>query len=199
MKYPKLRELREAVKALIKGPYTLPFPKEPSIPPPTFRGRMAWDDAVCVGCGACAKICPTGAIEVTDRPDADPPARKLVRKYGMCIFCGQCHALCTTETGCAHTTEYDMACVDRGESIESVEKELVLCEVCGDIIATRDHLAWIYERLGTLSYSNPTVFLGAGPESASPVPPLERDATRADRMKVLCPRCKREVVLADQA
>lgn len=199
MKYPKLRELKEAVKALIKGPYTLPFPGKPSVPPPTFRGRMAWDDAVCVGCGACAKVCPTGAIEVTDRTETDPPVRELVRRYGMCIFCGQCHALCTTGTGCAHTTEYDMACVNREESVESVKKDLVLCEICGETVATREHLKWIYDRLGPLSYSNPTVFLGAGLELESALPRLGRGTTRADRLRVLCPRCRREVVLSDLA
>lgn len=199
MKLPKIRELGEAIKAVIKGPYTLPFPKEPSIPPDTFRGVMRWDEKVCVGCGACARICPSGAIEIIDHPQEDPPTREMVRRYGMCIFCGQCHALCTTETGCNHTIEYDLACVDRDESIESIKKELVLCENCGVVVTTRDHLKWIYERLGPLAYTNPTLFLGAKQEMDPRLPPLEREPTRADRMKVLCPRCQRELVLSDQA
>jgi hydrogenase-4 component H len=198
MKLPKIRELGEAIKALIRGPYTLRFPKEPSIPPDTSRGQMKWDDAICVGCGACARVCPTGAIEVVDYPDADPPHRVLVRRYGMCIFCGQCHALCTTINGCNHTVEYDLACVNRDDSTEEIEKELVLCEACGEVVATRPHLQWIYEKLGPLAYTNPTVFFGFRPGTQFPLLPLERKPTRADRMRVLCPRCKREIALADR-
>jgi len=199
MKLPKIRELGEAIRALVRGPYTLPFPKKPSIPPETFRGVMKWDEDICVGCGACARICPTGAIEILDRPEADPPVREMIRRYGMCIFCGQCHALCTTEDGCNHTTEYDLACLNREESLESISKELVLCEGCGAVVTTREHLKWVYEKLGPLAYTNPTLFLGEKEDSRTRIPPLERGVTRADRMKVLCPRCKREVVLSDRS
>ena len=158
---------------------------------------MKWDEDVCVACGACAHVCPTGAIEIHEHPEADPPYRELVRRYGQCIFCSQCHALCTTVNGCDHTTDYDLACVDRDGSIETISKELVLCEGCGEIVATRAHLRWIYDKLGPLAYTNPTVFIGGGDDSVPAVPPLGREPTRADRLKVLCPRCKRKVALSD--
>ncbi|MFH1039172.1 MAG: 4Fe-4S binding protein [PVC group bacterium] len=199
MRLPKIRELGEAIKAVIKGPCTLPFPKKPSVPFDTFRGQMKWDDAVCVGCGACARVCPPGAIEIVDTPAGKSPQREMIRRYGMCIYCGQCHALCTTLTGCNHTIEYDQVCVERDESIENIRKDLVLCEACGDVITTRDHLRWIYDKLGSLSFTNPTVFLGARADRMATPEPLGREATRADRMRVLCPRCQREVVLADRA
>ncbi len=196
MRTPKLREIAYALRSLFSRPYTLAFPASPSVPPATSRGRMKWDERVCVGCGACAEVCPTGAIEVVDA--AAPARRTLVRRYGMCIFCGQCHALCTTKTGCSHSTDYDLACLDRNASLEKVEKEIVLCESCGEVVATREHLRWIYERLGALAYSCPTVFLGlrGGGETPSST---ARSPSRADRMRVLCPRCKREVVLSDRA
>jgi formate hydrogenlyase subunit 6/NADH:ubiquinone oxidoreductase subunit I len=196
MKTPKLRELVYAIRSLVSRPYTLAFPAAPSVPPATSRGQMKWDELVCVGCGACARVCPTGAIEVEDSGPA--ALRKLVRRYGMCIFCGQCHALCTTKTGCNHSTDYDLACLDRNASIEKVEKELVLCECCGEAVATREHLRWIYERLGSLAYACPTVFLSFRREGETALP-LGRPPVRADRMKVLCPRCKRDVVLSDRA
>ncbi|MEW6556768.1 MAG: 4Fe-4S binding protein, partial [Elusimicrobiota bacterium] len=68
MRYPKLRELKEAIKALIKGPYTTKFPFEPHTPFPRFRGKPVPDEKNCIGCGACAEVCPTRAIEVID-PD----------------------------------------------------------------------------------------------------------------------------------
>lgn len=198
MKYPKLRELREAIKAVIKGPYTLPFPNKPSVPVATFRGQMKWDDDVCVGCGACAQVCPPGAIEIIDTVEGDSPSREMIRRYGQCIYCNQCHALCTTKTGCNATLEYNQACLDRNESIETIKKELVLCEACSAIVTTRAHLRWIYDRLGPLSFTNPTVFLSGRDDRAAPSGSLDRELTRADRMMVLCPRCKRDVVLADR-
>ena len=39
MKKPKLRELGEAVRALITGPATTRFPAEPYEAPPGFRGK----------------------------------------------------------------------------------------------------------------------------------------------------------------
>ncbi len=198
MKYPKLRELGRAIRALWKGPYTIDFPRRPSIPPPSSRGRMKWDDKVCVGCGACARVCPTGAIEIYDDLESDPPARTLVRRYGMCIYCGQCHVLCTTTTGCAHSTEYDMACVDRDRSVEKVDKEIVPCEICGRPVGTREHLRWIYERLGSLSFSNPSLFLAAGHRAAPFRKGEPAGLLRTGRLKILCPVHKREAALADE-
>ncbi|MCK5558003.1 MAG: 4Fe-4S binding protein, partial [Candidatus Hydrogenedentes bacterium] len=85
MRKPKLRELGEALKLLfIEGPYTSKFPKEPSIPPETFRGKPQYDEEKCIGCGACAQVCPSRAIEVID--NLETRKRKLVLRYDICIF-----------------------------------------------------------------------------------------------------------------
>jgi hypothetical protein len=34
------------------------------------------------------------------------------------------------------------------------EKELALCEICGDIITAKKHLEWIASRLGPLAFSS---------------------------------------------
>ena len=46
---PKIREIIEAVKALIKGPYTSRFPKVGHEPYPSFRGQPKYNDEKCVG------------------------------------------------------------------------------------------------------------------------------------------------------
>jgi hypothetical protein len=115
----------------------------------------------------------------------------------MCIYCGQCHVLCTTKTGCNHTTNYDLACVDRDASVEQVKKELVLCEVCGEPVTTWAHLRWIYERLGPLAFSNPALFLAAGHQVVPSLEGRQAGLLRTGRLKVLCPIHKREAVLSD--
>ena len=140
MKYPKLRELVEAVKALLIGPATTAFPAAPSPAPPDYRGRPTYYEDECVGCGACFNSCPARAIEMQDDLDATPPARTLTVLYDHCIFCQSCQRSCITEKGIVLETDYDMVADNRAEQQMHVAKELVTCDVCGSVIAARDVL-----------------------------------------------------------
>ena len=64
MKYPKIRELKEAVISLFTPAYTSKFPAEPHIPFENFRGKPVVDDDNCVGCETCANVCPPHAITI---------------------------------------------------------------------------------------------------------------------------------------
>ncbi len=66
MRYPKLRELKEAVISLVTPAYTSRFPLEPHIPYDRFRGKPVVDDENCVGCETCANVCPPHAITFTN-------------------------------------------------------------------------------------------------------------------------------------
>jgi formate hydrogenlyase subunit 6/NADH:ubiquinone oxidoreductase subunit I len=201
MRKPKLRELGEALKVLfVEGPYTSKFPKEPSIPPKTFRGKPHYDEKICIGCGACAQVCPARAIEISDDPNSRK--RRLVLRYDICIFCGQCHAYCTTNDGITLSNEYDLATLDRSTTVETVEKDLVLCELCGSVVAARDHLCWISDKLGTLAYANPTLILASLGELSLVETAARRDEgvspSRSDLLRVLCPTCRRNVYLKEE-
>ena len=83
----------------------------------------------------------------------------------------------------------------------AVEKELVLCEVCGAVIGCRDHLLWVAERLGAKRYANPTLILLADGElglvSGSAHRDPDRPLDRSDTMRVLCNACRRTTVLRE--
>ncbi len=201
MRTPKLRELIEALKVLfVQGPYTSKFPKVMTEPPETFRGKPEFDPDICIGCGACSEVCPSRSIEVID--DVETRKRTIKLHYDICNFCGQCHAYCTTKNGIDYTQEYDLASANREEMFVSVEKELVLCEMCGSVVATQDHLKWIAERLGSLAYANPTLVLaGLGEQAPGEMIPsrtADRPSSREDIFRVLCPNCRRSVYLTEE-
>jgi len=190
MRAPKLRELKEAITALIRGPYTAAFPAEPTPLPESFRGRPRYQEDECVGCAACFKVCPAAAIELED--DADARQRRLTIHLDRCIFCGQCHANCLTDNGVIQTDEYDLATTDRSTLREEVEKALLLCEACGAVIGAVDHVRWVTRRLGSLAYANPTLLLASMQDYglADKAPPPTTELRRGDRLRILCPKCR---------
>ena len=202
MKKPKLRELKEAVTAVVAHVtgrrFTSKYPFEPHDPPDGFRGKPEFDEDECIGCGACYEVCPVLAISIIDDPQADPPTRTLEQRYDKCIFCGQCELNCTTKRGIRLTKEYELATFDRADCVQKIEHELVLCEVCGDVIGTRKHLLWVAEKLGAKAYANPTLIVSAdrgitmvpGPRGQA-----EPALARNDMMRVLCPACRRTTVI----
>jgi len=201
MRKPKLRELAEAVRAFIHGPYTLGFPKEPAPLAEEFRGAPRYHEEDCVGCAACFEVCPANAIHKVDDVTAPPPVRRLTIHHDECIFCGQCELYCTTEKGVTQTHDYDLATFDRAEVRETVEKELVLCEVCGEVVGAKEHLLWVARKLGAKAYANPTLILiaeeGFAPAVKESPRPKGGASDRADLMRVLCPKCRREILVQD--
>jgi formate hydrogenlyase subunit 6/NADH:ubiquinone oxidoreductase subunit I len=198
---PKLRELKEAIRAVFSPRYTTRYPAEPHTPPDGFRGKVEFQTDGCVGCGACAEVCPVIAITVIDDTDADPPVRRLVQRGDKCIYCGQCELNCTTGEGIRLTKTYDLATFDRSSLEETTEQELVLCEVCGAVVAPRKHLRWVAQQLGAKAYANPTLIVaGDGAmKLAAPVGRRLRAPTlaRNDLMRVMCPACRRTMVVRE--
>jgi hydrogenase-4 component H len=197
MKYPKLRELKEAIRALIKGPYTSKFPYEPHKPYERFRGRPEFHQDDCMGCGACYEVCPAKAIEMQDVKDK----RVLTVRWDLCIFCGQCQANCPTEKGILLSQEFDLATTGgRNDLSQTIEKELFYCNCCGEIIAPLDQILWVAKKIGPLSFSNTSIILPflqkLDLSLIKKYPARTEDSfIRADRIKILCPRCRREAVL----
>ena len=201
MRLPKIRELKEAIKALIEGPYTSKFPKEPHVPHPNFRGQPKFNEEKCVGCLACEEVCPAEAIVHKDSIETQTePKRTIIHYTDTCIFCGQCEAACIADhEGIKLSNDWELSFFDRKEeSYEMIEKELQLCEICGLPIACKAHLRWIVEKIGELTYSSPTLYLSRlnslGIIDKNIISAL-KDEGRSDRVKILCARCRRETTL----
>jgi len=203
MRLPKLRELKEAIRALIKGPYTSRFPQKPFRPHPNFRGQPKFNDKKCVGCLACQEVCPVGAIDHIDiTDDSDNPRRIMVHYTDTCIFCGECEAACIADhEGIELSNDWELSFFNRKESQETIEKELQLCEICGRVITARDHLKWIAEKIGELTYSSPTLYLSRlkslGVIDENIISAL-KDEGRSDRVKIICASCRRKTTLTTE-
>lgn len=201
-RYLKLKELKEAFRAFFNKPFTTRFPYEPHTAFPKFRGKPTPDENRCIACGACAQVCPARAIEVKETLDDATKQREIIWHYDVCIFCGQCERLCTTEKGVTLTVEYDLATLDRTTLFSKVTKELVTCESCGEVIAPKAQLLWLLKRLGPLSSGNFNLVYTAQKElrltqallSARVSPAVQRP----DLYSVLCPKCRHQAIVFNQ-
>ena len=110
---------------------------------------------------------------------------------------GKCQAACITQEGIKLSNKFDLALFDRNQAIESVEKELVLCEGCNCVVGAKDHLSWVAKKLGPLAYSSPTSYLSALKELRLAYLGIakQEEMTRQDRIKILCLKCRREITL----
>ena len=190
------RVLRRAIRSLFSRPVTTRFPAEPFEPVASFRGRPRFDEDKCIGCGACAQVCPPKCIDVVD--DLENGKRRLVQHLDQCIWCGQCERYCPTGGGIKLTNEWDCVGFSPADFEERVEKELLTCEVCGEAIAPVDALRWLGRRLGPMAFANPTVMLAAA-RDLGVVDPHVASTTekprRGDRVSIHCPHCRRETAL----
>jgi len=192
------RILKTALGALFSRPYTTRFPAEPFEPVPQFRGRPRFDPDRCIGCGACAEVCPPKCIEVIDDVSNGAASRRLVHHLDACIWCGQCERHCPTGAGIRMSNEWDTVGFAPADFEHGVTKELVTCEVCGGVVAPRDQLRWVSERLGPLAFANPALMLADARELGVVGPPLRvdpGDPRRTERLAIACARCRRRTAL----
>ena len=143
--------LKEAWICLRAGRVTLPYPLKPAKAPPRFRGRPTIDGDKCIGCGACAEVCPPRLITVTD----EGAIRRISMNYSRCTYCARCQEICPAKSATL-TEDFEDATADRGDLTVSVELELATCTACGTPFITRRMLAklsdefsppWMKEKL----------------------------------------------------
>lgn len=202
MRYPKLRELKEAFRAIIKGPYTGRYPYKPHEPYRKFRGFPHFDPDYCMGCTACVQVCPAGALKFSDEAAVGNAKRTITVLWERCICCGQCEANCPAVKGITLSREFEKSTTGRREELfENIERELVLCDCCKGIVAPRDQILWVANKIGPLCFTNVSLMLffletlGLSLKEGRKRQGPSVELGRFDRFGVLCPRCRREAVL----
>ena len=79
---------------LRRGTVSFPLPHKHECTSSEYRGLIHNDASRCVGCGSCAYVCPTAAIEVTRSGDT----YKWTYDPGKCTYCGRCLERCKPHT-----------------------------------------------------------------------------------------------------
>jgi formate hydrogenlyase subunit 6/NADH:ubiquinone oxidoreductase subunit I len=90
-----------------------------------FRGMLAFDSKLCVGCNLCQKVCPTDAIKIekvennknTEKAENVNTGEKrfiAVVQLDKCIFCGQCVDTCR-KGALKNTANFELACKNRND------------------------------------------------------------------------------------
>jgi formate hydrogenlyase subunit 6/NADH:ubiquinone oxidoreductase subunit I len=88
------RFLKILARNLLKGPATEAFPFKEAHTPARFRGRVALNPDLCVGCGICRHVCPGGAIHM--EADEERTGYNFLVWHNSCCLCGSCRHYCPT-------------------------------------------------------------------------------------------------------
>ena len=120
-------KLKEALICLKAGRVTLRYPFAPRVPEDGFRGRVEVDAEKCVGCGACAEVCPSRLIEVSD---VNQEKRVLDFFLERCTYCARCAEVCPEEA-ITVTKDFETATNDREDLHMHVEVFMSTCRRCG--------------------------------------------------------------------
>lgn len=104
--------LGDVLTSLVTSPATRCYPIERTPTPESLRGRLEWDPSDCIGCGLCAKDCPSEALEVIV---LDRKAKRFVVRYHVdrCLFCSQCVVSCRRNSLKLSHEDWELAALDR--------------------------------------------------------------------------------------
>ncbi len=110
--------------------------------PATHRGHPQVDQGKCIGCAACAHVCPAQAVAVEDGEQE----RQIRFTHQDCIFCATCKDVCPTQAVSLDTSVAPwFGAKDASQSISRVP--LARCAVCGSAYAPAEQVRWSVKKI----------------------------------------------------
>ncbi|MBX5326129.1 MAG: 4Fe-4S binding protein [Candidatus Bathyarchaeia archaeon] len=109
--------------------------------PEEYRGRHEFDSEKCIGCGACAQVCSSDAIELTENNGK----RTVKVDYGHCSYCAFCQDECP-EDAIKLTREYHLVFTDRKQASVTTDVDMQKCSSCGAYFMPQRQLKRALER-----------------------------------------------------
>ncbi len=104
---------KEVIKNLFRKPVTVNYPVEKLEPPERLRGKLGFIEEKCLGCGNCARVCPTFAITMVPS-EITKLKKKPEIEIAKCVFCGSCVDICPTKA-LYFTTDYHISALTKEE------------------------------------------------------------------------------------
>ena len=103
--------IREVVAHLLKKSATEQYPFVKPDMHEHFRGQIHFDPALCTGCRACMRDCPSDAIKIKKVGD-----KKFEATFELdrCLYCAQCTDSCKRKA-LKITQHYELAALNRSE------------------------------------------------------------------------------------
>ena len=90
----------------MKPPVTVRYPFERTEIPQDFRGKIAFDPKLCIGCKMCVRDCPSKAIEI--EKVGEEKIFKANFYLDRCLYCAQCVDSCP-KNALASTPQFELA------------------------------------------------------------------------------------------
>ncbi len=112
------RMIRQVLDSLFRKTATTRYPFVKAQMPEKFRGKLRFTPEKCIGCKACMRDCPAGAITIRQVGEVPPPPNsptgKPIKKFeaeidlSRCIYCAQCVDSCP-RGALESTPEFELA------------------------------------------------------------------------------------------